>query len=76
MTYTLAFLKERAAACGAEAVVLRPGKKLQESLRGKCGKEVWLCVKKGTDKKVLYAAAVRFDKVYVFTEGSVPYTGR
>lgn len=68
MTHTLAFLKERAAACGAELSVLQDGGKLPESLRGKCGKEVWLCVKKGTDKKLLFAAAVRFDKVYVFTE--------
>ena len=68
MTYTLAFLKEHAAARGAELSVLRRGGKLPESLRGKCGKEVWLCVEKGTEKKLLYAAAVRFDKVYVFTE--------
>ena len=67
-TLTLAQLEERAAACGAELLVLRSGGKLPESLRGKFGREVWLCVKKGTDKKVLFAAAVRFEKVYVFTE--------
>ena len=67
-TLTLAQLEERAAACGAELLVLRSGGKLPESLRGKFGREVWLCVKKETDKKVLFATAVRFEKVYVFTE--------
>lgn len=38
MTYTLAFLKERAAVCGAEAVVLRPGKKTSGVPAGKMRK--------------------------------------
>ena len=67
MTFTLAQLKERAAASGAELIVLTPGEKLPESLQGKTGKELWLCVPANTDKKLIYAAAARFDKVYTFT---------
>ena len=67
MTFTLAQLKERAAASGAKLIVLTPGEKLPESLRGNTGKELWLCVPAGADKKLIYAAAARFDKVYTFT---------
>ena len=68
MTFTLAQLKERAAACGAELIVLAPNGKLPESLRGKAGKELWLCIPAGTNEKLIYTAAARFDKVYTFTE--------
>ena len=67
MTFTLAQLKERAAACGAKLIVLSENGKLPESLRGKTGKELWLCVPAGVDEKLLYAAAAHFDKVYTFT---------
>lgn len=66
MTFTLAQLKKRATASGAELIVLTPGEKLPESLRGKTGKELWLCVPANTDEKLIYAAASRFDKVYIF----------
>ena len=68
MTFSLAQLKERAAACGAELIVLPENGKLPESLRGKTGKELWLCVPAGVDEKLLYAAAARFDKVYIFNK--------
>ena len=64
---TLQELKQRAARSGAELLVLRPGGKLPGDMRGKSGKELWLCVPANTDKKLLYAAAARFDKVYTFT---------
>ena len=67
MTFTLAQLKERAATCGAELIVLSGNGNLPESLRGKTGKELWLCVPANTDEKLIYAAAARFDKVYTFT---------
>ena len=67
MTFTLAQLKKRAAASGAELIVLPENGKLPESLRGKTGKELWLCVPAGADEKLLYAATARFDKVYTFT---------
>ena len=68
MTFTLAQLKERAAASGAELIVLPENGKLPESLRGKTGKELWLCVPAGVDEKLLYAAASHFDKVYIFNK--------
>lgn len=61
-------LKQRAARSGAELLVLRPGRKLPGAMRGKSGREIWLCVPANTDEKLLYAAAARFDKVYTFTE--------
>ena len=64
---TLQELKQRAARSGAEHLVLRPGGKLPGDMRGKSGKELWLCVPANTDEKLLYAAAARFDKVYTFT---------
>ena len=67
MTFTLAQLKKRAAACGAELIVLPENGKLPGDMRGKTGKELWLCVPAGADKKLIYAAAARFDKVYTFT---------
>ena len=66
MTFTLAQLKKRAAASGAELIVLPENGKLPESLRGKTGKELWLCVPANTDEKLIYAAASRFDKIYIF----------
>ena len=71
MTFTLAQLKERAAASGAELIVLPESGKLPESLRGKTGKELWLCVPANTDEKLIYAAASRFDKVYIFNKQEV-----
>ena len=61
-------LKQRAARRGAELLVLRPRRKLHEAMRGKSGKEVWLCVQAATDKKLIYAAASRFDQVYLFNK--------
>ena len=66
MTFTLAQLKKHAAARGAELIVLPENGKLPESLRGKTGKELWLCVPANTDEKLIYAAASRFDKIYIF----------
>ena len=68
MTFTLTQLKERAAASGAELIVLHGNGNLPEDMRGKTGKELWLCVPTNTDKKLIYAAASRFDKVYIFNE--------
>ena len=68
MTFTLAQLKERATACGAELIVLPENGNLPGDMRGKTGKELWLCVPAGADKKLLYAAAARFDKVYIFNK--------
>ena len=65
---TLQELKQRAARSGAELLVLRPGRKLPGAMRGKTGKELWLCVQKATDKKLIYAAASRFDHVYLFNK--------
>lgn len=65
---TLQELKQRAARRGAELLVLRPGRKLPGAMRGKSGKEVWLCVQAATDKKLIYAAASRFDQVYLFNK--------
>ena len=65
---TLQELKQRAARRGAELLVLRPRRKLLEAMRGKSGKEVWLCVQAATDKKLIYAAASRFDQVYLFNK--------
>ena len=62
---TLQELKPCAASWGAELMVLRPGGKLPEAMRGKAGKEIWLYVQEATDKKLIYAAAARFDRVYV-----------
>ena len=63
---TLQELKQRAARSGAELLVLRPGGKLPESMRGKSGRNTWLCVQAATDKKLIYAAISRFDQVYLF----------
>ncbi len=63
---TLQELKQRAARRGAELLILRPGGKLPGAMRGKTGKEVWLCVQEATAKKLIYATAARFDQVYVF----------
>ena len=68
MTFTLTQLKERAAASGAELIVLPENGKLPGDMRGKNGKVLWLCVPANTDKKLIYSAAARFDKVYTFTE--------
>ena len=57
MTFTLAQLKKRAAVSGAELIVLPEN-----------GKELWLCVPANTDKKLIYSAASRFEKVYIFNE--------
>lgn len=65
---TLQELKQRAARSGAELLVLRPGGKLPESMRGESGKEAWLCVQAATDKKLIYAAISRFDQVYLFNK--------
>ncbi len=67
MTFTLAQLKERAATCGAELIVLSGNGNLPGDMRGKSGKELWLCIPAGVDEKLLYAAAARFDIVYTFT---------
>ena len=71
MTFTLTQLKERAAASGAKLIVLPENGKLPGDMRGKTGKELWLCVSAGTDTKLIYAAASRFDKVYVFNKQEV-----
>ena len=68
MTFTLAQLKERAAASGAELIVLQENGKLPGDMRGKTGKELWLCVPANTDKKLIYTAASHFDKVYIFNK--------
>lgn len=63
---TLRELKQHALRRSAELLILRPGGKLPGAMRGKTGKEVWLCVQEATAKKLIYAAAARFDQVYVF----------
>ena len=68
MTFTLNQLKKRAAASGAELIVLQGNGNLPGNMRGKTGKELWLCVPTNTDKKLIYAAAARFDKVYIFNK--------
>lgn len=68
MTFTYSQLKERAAALGAEFIVLPENGKLPESLRGKTGKELWLCVPANSNKKLIYVAASHFDKVYIFNQ--------
>ena len=68
MNFTLTQLKERAAASVAELIVLPENGKLPGDMRGKNGKELWLCVSAGTDTKLIYAAASRFDKVYIFNK--------
>ena len=65
---TLQELKQRAARRGAELLVLRPGGKLPGDMRGKSGKELWLCVPANTDEKLIYAAASHFDQVYIFNK--------
>ena len=65
---TLQELKQRAARSGAELLVLLPGGKLPESMRGESGREAWLCVQAATDKKLIYAAISRFDQVYLFNK--------
>ena len=71
MNFTLTQLKERAAASGAELIVLPENGKLPGDMRGKTGKELWLCVPANTDKKLIYTAASRFDKVYMFNKQEV-----
>lgn len=68
MNFTLAQLKKRAAASGAELIVLPENGNLPEDMRGKNGKELWLCVPANTDEKLIYAAASHFDKVYIFNK--------
>lgn len=65
---TLQELKQRTARRRAELLVLRPGGKLPEAMRGNTGKELWLCVQTATGKKLIYAAASRFDQVYLFNK--------
>ena len=67
MRLSLTTLKKAAAACNAELLVLRPGRKLPLSLRGRTGGKLWLCVMPGTDRRNVYAAACRFDEVYFLT---------
>ena len=66
-TVSLATLKKAAVACGAELLVLRPGRKLPAALRGRSGHKLWLCVMHGTDRRIVYAAACRFDEVNFLT---------
>ena len=68
MNFTLTQLKKRAAASGAKLIVLPENGKLPGDMRGKNGKELWLCVSAGTDTKLIYAATSRFDKVYIFNK--------
>ena len=68
MTFTLAQLKTYAAASGAELLILHPGAALPAPLRGKRGKELWLCAPAGIKRKIIYAALSRFDKVYIFNK--------
>ena len=68
-TLSLATLKKAAVACEAELLVLRPGRKLPASLRGRTGHKLWLCVMLETDRRIVYAAACRFDEVYYFLTG-------
>lgn len=63
---TLKEIRERAKACGAELYVLRPGRKLPGSLRGRIGKMAWLCVEPNTDPALINAVAARFDNVCMF----------
>ena len=58
MTFTLDQLKKRAAASGAELIVLQGNGNLPGDMRGKTGKELWLCGPANTDKKLIYAAAL------------------
>ena len=71
MTFTLTQLKERAAASGAELIVLPENGKLPGDMRGKNGKELWLCIPANTDEKLIYTVASRFDKVYMFNKQEV-----
>ena len=71
MPFTLAQLKERAAASGAKLIVLPENGKLPGDMRGKNGKKLWLCIPANTDKKLIYAAASRFDKVYMFNKQEI-----
>ena len=68
MIFTLNQLKKRAAASGAELIVLQGNGNLPGDMRGKTGKELWLCVPSNTDEKLIYAAASHFDKVYIFNK--------
>ena len=65
---TLQELKQHASRRSAEFLVLRPGGKLPGAMRGKTGKKLWLCAQKATDKKLIYAAASRFDHAYLFNK--------
>ena len=66
MAFTIPELKELAAEKGSELIMLEHGEKLPEGLRGQTFKRTWLCVPAGTDEKFVYAAAVRFAKVYTY----------
>ena len=66
MAFTIPELKEFAAEKGFELIVLEPGEKLPENLRGRSFKRTWLCVPAGLDEKPIYAAAARFAKVYTY----------
>ena len=71
MNFTLSQLKECTAASGVELIVLPENGKLPGDMRGKNGKELWLCIPADTDKKLIYAATSRFDKVYMFNKQEV-----
>jgi hypothetical protein len=66
MAFTIPELKEFAAGKGFELIVLEPGEKLPENLRGRSFKRTWLCVPAGLDEKLIYAAAAHFAKVYTY----------
>jgi len=66
MAFTIPELKKIAAEKGFGVIVLDPGEKLPEDLRGQSFKRTWLCVPAGTDGKLIYAASVRFAKIYTY----------
>ena len=72
MAFTIPELQKLAAEKGFELIVLEPGEKLPEDLRGRSFKRTWLCVPAGTDGKLVYAAAAHFAKVYTYGSGNDP----
>ena len=68
MVFSLVDLKKRAAEEGAQLLVLHPNGKLPGSLRGKSGEKLWLCMPRDMERKLVYAAACRFDDVRIFTK--------